>query len=253
MKQAVILAAGCGRRLEPVLNGRPKCLADVGGMTLIERHVRILRNVGIERIAVIVGHRSAHVERRLDGQCHLIFNERYAETNSLYSLWLARQWVSGAFVLVNCDVLAHPDIYHRVLCTNGSALAYDATSGEDDEHMKVSVREGRVTGLGKDMPAARVDGENVGILQFDRPAAKDLFREAEALIEEQGEGHWAPAAVDRLARSVGIRAVDIAGLPWTEIDFPEDLSDATRRIWPSIDQGFWSAPDYSIQLRADVG
>ena len=132
MKQAVILAAGAGTRIRAVANGTPKCLLPVGGVPLIEHQLRVLRQVGIDRVCVLVGYAADRVEALVGGACECIRNERFADTNSLYSLLLARRWVSGPFVLLNSDVFAHPDIYHRVLAVGGSALAYDSSTGVGD-------------------------------------------------------------------------------------------------------------------------
>jgi choline kinase len=242
MKQAVILAAGQGRRLNGSAEGHPKCLLRVGELTLIERQIAIMHAAGVNRIAVVIGHEADAVRSTVGHQCDFIANDRYAETNSLFSLWQCRHWVTGPFVLMNCDVLAHPDIYHRVMATNGSALAFDSTSGSDDEEMKVALRDGLVRGLSKTMSSEQVCGENVGILQFDAEGAERLFHEADRLVEDGRINDWAPAAVSRLAGRHSIRAVDIAGLPWTEIDFPEDLACADRDVLPCIDRGEWTAP-----------
>lgn len=234
MMQAVILAAGRGRRLDPVSNGTPKCLVRVGGESLIERQLKILEHLGIDRIIVVVGYQHEKIRAVVGDRCDYIFNKRFDETNSLYSLWLAQHWVTGSFALMNCDVLAHRDIYQRVMAAHGCALAFDSSSGSDDEHMKVSVRDEVVHALGKELPADHVDGENVGVLKFDRLGARLLFQEADWLIRSGAELDWAPAAVDRLARRVPIRAVDIADLPWTEIDCPGDLQVAAQYILPAI-------------------
>jgi len=241
MKQAVILAAGAGTRIRAVANGTPKCLLPVGGVPLIEHQLRVLRQVGIDRVCVLVGYAADRVEALVGGACECIRNERFANTNSLYSLLLARRWVSGPFVLLNSDVFAHPDIYHRVLAVGGSALAYDSSTGGDAEYMKVCVQNGGARALAKDLPASETSGENVGILQFDAEVVPALFDAAASIISAQGERSWAPAAVDCLAKSHCIRAVDTAGLPWTEIDFPEDLLVAQQFVWPAIASGRWVA------------
>ena len=241
MMQAVILAAGRGRRLAPVSNGTPKCLVRVGGESLIERQLNILEQLGIDRIVVVVGYQHEKIRAVVGDRCDFILNKRFDKTNSLYSLWLARHWVTGSLALMNCDVLAHRDIYQRVMAAHGCALAFDSSSGNDDEHMKVHVRNEVVHALSKKLPSDRVDGENVGILKFVRIGARLLFQEAHWLIRSGAERDWAPAAVDRLARWVPIRAVDIADLPWTEIDFPGDLRVAAQDILPAImlDSSSW--------------
>ena len=127
--QAVILAAGRGERLGRLTRWRPKCLVEVGGRSLLQHQVRALRDLGIDRIAVVVGHLGELVRAAMASECEFIDNRRYAETNSLYSLWLARNWLDGPFLLLNGDVLAHTEVYGRVVRTPGTVLAFDSRSG----------------------------------------------------------------------------------------------------------------------------
>ena len=239
-REAVILAAGCGKRLSPATNGRPKCLVNVGGQTLIERHLRVLDDLGIRRVCVVLG---CHTEDVLGSigngrrSCDFLVNTFYAQTNSLYSLWMARDWVTGPFLLMNTDVLAHPDVYRRVLAAEGSALAYDSSSGDEEEHMKVSLRGDLVQSVGKTLSRGETTGESVGILKFDGRTADSLFAETNELILAGEGNNWAPAAVNGVAKRLPIRAVNVADLPWIEIDFPEDIERAERVVLPSINGG----------------
>jgi choline kinase len=235
--QAVILAAGRGLRMNGSLDGRPKCLVEVGGRTLLEHQLDALRALGVRDICVVVGHGAAEVRALVGADCHCVENPRYRETNSLYSLWLARDWVCGSFLVLNADVLACPEIYRRVAGLRGNALAYDSRSGHEDEHMKVRLTAGRLARVAKDLGREACDGENVGILHFDEDAARELFAQAEAMIAGGLANAWAPAAVDRIAARFRIQAVDVAGLPWIEIDYPGDLELARREVWPAIRSG----------------
>lgn len=234
MKQAIILAAGRGTRLGEAAQGKPKCLLPVGDISLLEHQLQALHQLGIQQICVVVGYRDQQIRSLIGDTCTYIFNPDYQETNSLYSLWLARRWVSGPFILLNGDVLAHPLIFREVITTKGSALAYDSSSGGEEEHMKIYAEHSFLKAISKELPKDKVIGENVGILQFDHTAGEILFEEAHRLITTGGEMLWAPAAVDRTAARAPIKSLDIAGLPWTEIDFPEDLQHARTCIWPCI-------------------
>lgn len=236
MKQAVVLAAGCGSRLGPVGHRLPKCLQPVGDRTLLDIQLDILERVRIEEVCVVVGHESERVRQHLANRPWIttIENRVYAETNSLYSLWLAREWVRGPFLCLNGDVIAHPDVFHRVLAVEGSALAFDSTSGREEEHMKVAAPGGFLAAISKSLSTGRVQGESVGLLQFDAPGALRLLAEVSAMVANGGVQNWVPAAVDRIAAQVPIRCVDVGGLPWVEVDFPEDLDCARSRVWPSI-------------------
>lgn len=232
--QAIILAAGCGLRLAPVLDGKPKCLAQIGGMSLIEYQLAVLRSFGITDVCVVLGYRADEVRRVVGDRCHYIINHRYAETNSLYSLWLARNWVRDAFVLMNSDVLAHPQVYQRLLATPGNALAYDSWSGTEAEHMKVAFEKSKLRQISKKLAVENAQGESVGLLKFAARSIKSLFREVEAALSVGGENQWAPAAIERLAHKQSITGADIAGLPWVEIDFPQDWQHASQVVWPMI-------------------
>ena len=233
--QAVILAAGTGCRLRSVLKGAPKCLSGIGGRSLIELQISLLRNFGVEEICVVTGYRSYQVCRATAGLCdHHIINRRYAETESLYSLSLAREWLSDSFLLCNGDVLAAPEIYRRLIGTAGNSLVYDSRSGAAAEHMKVACSNKRLTAISKSLNKSQIDGESVGIMKFEASTIPILFNEVASVLESEGEMQWAPAAVNRLAQKIRINAVDIAGLPWVELDFPEDLAYARTKIWPVI-------------------
>src|SRR5258708_16198882 len=65
--RAIILAAGRGIRLQlPEDSQLPKCLLRFGGMTLLERHLRMLRNAGVEDVVLALGFRHELVEAELD-------------------------------------------------------------------------------------------------------------------------------------------------------------------------------------------
>ena len=233
--RAVILAAGRGRRMAALTDERPKCLLTVGDRTLVDHQIESLRALGISRISVVVGYRAEQVSAVVGGRAELVYNEVWAETNSLYSAWLCREHAARESLLVlNCDVLAHPAIIERVCRLPGSAFAYDSTSGGEDEHMKVELSGDVLRSIRKDLPRDRVWGENVGILSFEGRAPSLLFEEAEALLEAGGRKLWLAAAVERVACRLQVRGVDVADLSWCEIDFPEDLWTARRTTWPAL-------------------
>ena len=233
--QAVILAAGCGSRLASVLDGKPKCLAQVkGGVSLIEYQLAVLKGFGITDVCLILGYQADKIIEVVGDRYHYIINNQYAKTNSLYSLWLARKWVKGAFLLLNSDLLAHPQIYQRLLRTPGNVLAYDSWAGTDEEQMKVAFKKRKLRKISKALAVEIAQGESIGLLKFTAKGAKALFSETKVALACKGKNQWAPAAVERLANKFSIAGIDIAGLPWVEIDFPHDLKNARETVWPVI-------------------
>ena len=231
--QAIILAAGCGSRLKGAIGNRPKCLADIDGETLLDQQLRLLEAAGRE-ILVVVGYQDDAVRQHVGSRATVVHNPAWDKTNSLYSLWLCRNHIEKQTLVLNCDVLAHPAVYQAVLDVSPNVFAYDSTSGGEAEHMKVEFKNGLLSSMSKRLPFDRTHGENVGLLNFDYHTMLLLFQEASTLIDTSGSNMWVAAAVERVATRVPIRGIDIAGLPWIEIDFADDLGRARVDIWPKI-------------------
>jgi L-glutamine-phosphate cytidylyltransferase len=232
--RAIVLAAGRGLRLGSLGSELPKCLLDVGGRTLIEHQINSLNRIGVHDILIVAGFEHQKIENAVRGQAEIIINRDWDSTNSLASYLLARDWVTSDVFVINGDVLCHPDVFKRLATSDGSYVAYDSSSGLDDEHMKVAHDRGRLVAMTKQMPSALVCGENVGVLRLSRDVAEAAFDAAAQLLARGRRQAWLAEAITAIAPNYLIWCVDIADLPWTEIDFPHDLALARSLIWPSI-------------------
>ena len=238
--RGIVLAAGKGARLNGTAGNLPKCLARVGNMTLVERQIAALRIAGLQDIAVVVGCEAERVRRSCGRGVQFVENTRFAQTNSLYSLWLARPLLLDGFVVMNCDVLLHPQLLDDLLSAryeDALLVAYqdDDRSPLGDEEMKVRTRRGRVADISKAMPADAADGENVGVVKFGAEGARLLTSILDQRVAAGGLRDWAPRAFAEFARIRPLHAIGTRGYPWTEIDFPEDYQRAVSEILPAIE------------------
>ena len=232
--EAIILAAGRGSRLGASTEARPKCLVRVGGVPLIEHQLRMLAMAGVTRVSVVVGYRAEEVRAAVAHRARTILNPQWEDTNSLYSFSLCHGHVRGPLLVLNCDVLVHPVALQRLLNARCSALLYDSSSGRDEEEMKVELDRGFLSAMSKILPHHRANGENVGILYFEEDALRSLFQEARLALSEGYRNGWLATAVERTARRRPVRGIDIADLPWIEIDFPDDLLRACDLTWRQL-------------------
>lgn len=236
--KAVILAAGRGGRLSDVTGALPKCLARIGTATLIEHQLAALFDAGIADVTVVAGYRIADVRRVCGPRVTMVNNARFATTNSLYSLWLARDVVKDGFLVLNCDVLFHPQLLHDLLTARYDDALLMAARGEtsySDEEMKVRVRAGRVVDLAKTIDSADADGENVGIAKFGADGARVLVEELDRLVMSGATRAWLPEAFAAFSRRRPLHVVETRGFPWIEIDFPEDYWRACAHVLPAIE------------------
>ena len=237
--KGIILAAGRGARLTGGNHDMPKCLVTLGGETLLSRNVRLLRTSGIEDVIVVVGCAADTVRRTCPG-VQFVENARFAQTNSLYSLWLARPVLADGFVVMNCDVLVDPQLVTDLLSArheDALLLAYrDEDTSYGNEEMKVRVRCGRVFDISKTMDPQDADGENVGIAKFGAEGARVVVEEMDALIADGDHKAWVPRAFKAFAGRRPLHVIGTRGFPWTEIDFPEDYRVAVEVVLPEIER-----------------
>jgi len=237
--RAIILAAGKGARLRGAAGDIPKCLAQVGEMSLIERQITALRNSGIEDIAAVIGFCGDRVRQVCGSDIEYIENPIFFRTSSLYSLWLARHRLEEGFVVLNSDVLVHPQLITDLLTAryeDALLVSYkdETTQPFGDEEMKVIVRSGLVVDISKSISPEDADGENVGIVKFGATGATHLMRHMGHLITKGAQRAWAPRAFREFARVRPLHAIGTRGLPWIEIDFPGDYHRAINDILPEI-------------------
>lgn len=237
--KAIILAAGKGTRLNGV-ELKPKCLFEVGGSTLLQRQVSAIAEAGIDEIVLVLGFEAERIKRHCGENVSFVTNERFGETSSLYSLWLAKEHLVDGFVVLNCDVLFHPELLTRLLSApHDDALLIDFVDKQNnqlgDEEMKVKVRGGVVVDISKKMDPAEADGENVGVVKFSRDGARRLIAEMDRLIfSGECDRDWAPRAFREFAERYPLHAIGTDNYPWIEIDFPEDYRRAQEEVFPKI-------------------
>lgn len=251
---AIILAAGRGSRLaEHNPEGHPKCLMSFGGRSLLARHLDLLHRFGVRQADLVVGFEADRIVEHVSTLASrpdiaLHFNPRY-EQGSVISLWAAADTMkSGSPVLVmDADVLYHPSILERLVRTDiENCYLLDREFVPGDEPVKIAVRDGVMVEFRKrlaDDLAHDTIGESVGFFRFGPDCAA---RVADACARYDAEG-LADAPHEEALRDVLLERPgefgyeDVSGLPWIEIDFPDDVRRAEKEILPAIRRDF---PEY---------
>ncbi len=249
--RAVILAAGIGRRLSSggdEADRLPKCLLPFGGHTLLERQLRMLHDAGIFRIGIVTGWHDHAIEEVLD---HLDiiprpetrWNPRFRE-GSVVSLDTAAPWLTAGeeTILLDADVLCDGRILAPLLTPGPpQRLLFDRSSAEGEEPVKVCQRKGQVVEFRKQVASdLRYDtvGESVGFFRLSAAGARRMAEGARRYLNQgRQEAPHEEVLRDLILESPSgeFGAEDITGLPWIEIDFPEDVSRARTAILPLLD------------------
>lgn len=248
--KVIIIAAGMGDRLRPLTNDGPKCLLKVAGETILERKLRIFRQLGLKEIAVVRGYKKEKIN--LPGLTYFE-NSDYENNNILHSLFCAKDFMDGEFISSYSDIVYDAKVIEKML-KNPAHVGIivdikwkEAYKGRIKhpitEAELVAVDElKRVIRIGKDVVApGEAYGEFIGLAKFSNTGAQILVKEFERLTNKYGKGKkqsfqnakefrkaYLTDMIQELAdRGHTVQSIDICG-GWTEIDTDEDLERANR-------------------------
>lgn len=243
--RALVLAAGIGKRLAPLTEERPKGLLELGGRSLLARLLDGLSAAGVRETAVVVGYRQEQIRAHL-GDAHRGMPVRYLENpeyakGPLLSLWTGRaEFEQDEVVLADGDVLFAPALLERVV----RSPEPNVFLGEPDfidtgEEQNLYLRGGQVVALRRGVmgpPDALFEAraEWVGFAKVGRAAGVELAATLDAFVRQgrtEGDYEW---ALDSLLPRHRFGVCPTDGLPWVEIDFPQDLQAAETEVLPRI-------------------
>ena len=244
--KAVILAAGVGERLGGGPEQPPKALLSFGGKTLLARHLEILRHCGVEETVIATGYKAAEIEAELgrlgalqSGFASCVLNPDF-RAGSILSLWAVREtFAEGAdILLMDADVLYDYRLMARLTASaHGNCFLMDRNIEPGEEPVKLCVKDGRLVDFHKIVRGPYdFHGESVGFFRFRSETAARLAALAESYIASGRKSEWYEEAVrDLLLERPGeFGFEDVTGLPWIEIDFPEDVAKARDVILPEL-------------------
>ena len=240
--KAVILAAGVGKRLHSLTQHQPKCLIQIGNRSLLARYFESLARVKIHRIVIVVGYKHQMIREAVakipgDHSVEFIMNEDYRR-GSIGSLWRTREVLDEESVIMDADVLFHQVILDRLVhSAHANALLMDETVRQTTEECMVVVRNQRVVALTKRMPTPYdMAGEGVGFLKVAKTALPNLFQSVWERINQEHLDMEYEDALTSFFESTIVGFELIGGLPWIEIDFPEDVRRAQNDVLPDLHQ-----------------
>jgi choline kinase len=223
----------------------PKCLLRFGGVSLLARHLTLLARLGIHEVVLALGFRHDLVQAELERlalQPEIVLNDGF-DLGSVLTVHAAAEALTrgGEVLLMDADVLYHEHILERLVqgARPANRLLIDRDFEAGDEPVKVCVRDGIPIELRKQLvPGLRYDsiGESVGFFRLDERGARRLAALAAGYVASS-RAHLPHEEAVRdllLEGSHRFEVIDVTGLPWIEIDYPEDVSRATREILPQL-------------------
>jgi L-glutamine-phosphate cytidylyltransferase len=236
-RQAIVLAAGEGKRLRPLTERVPKCLVPVAGRPMLDRLFDALEANLIADVVIVTGHLHAvlrdHVSARpRPFSVRYVHNDAYDRTNNVYSLWLARESIRAPFLLAESDVVVEPRALAPLSAPDRMAVArWDPRlSGtvvrvRDDSSVERMI-------LKRDQNAAMDLGQTwktVNFYSFSEVLWSSAYRPAldETVTAGRLDDYYEASLADLINEGAArLEAVDFSGQRWMEIDDLDDLAIA---------------------------
>ena len=238
VRTAVILAAGSGSRLHGLGQKQQKGFLRFGKKTIVEELIARLQQARIQRVVIATGHCREHYDkltRNSGGLVTTIFNDRFSDSGSMYSLYCTRHQVDSDFVLLESDL-----IYEQRALSSAWSFPRDnclilSEYTKSNDEVFVQLDEDRLVNMSKNREQlSKVDGELVGITRISMGLFSEMLNVAEAAFKKSLHYDYETGCLIAASKTCPVYCTLVPDLVWAEIDDTAHLERAQRPIYPEI-------------------
>jgi len=264
--QAIILAAGMGRRLGKYTRDNTKCMLPVNGVRLIDRMLEQLCQLNLSRLVMVVGYKGKelmdYIGDRYEDRLHIEYavNPVYDKTNNIYSLALVKdKMVEDDTLLIESDLILDDSLFRMILDDPYPNLALVAKyeSWMDGTMVRINKENNIVNFVPKKaFNYAEVDFyyKTVNVYKFSKDFSTKVyvpFLDAYCKVMGNNEYYEQVLRVITLLDQANLKALPIGDKPWYEIDDVQDKDIAETIFSPDKDKlnkyhirygGYWRFP-----------
>ena len=263
--QAIILAAGMGRRLGELTQNDTKCMLEVNGIRLIDRYLIQLAKYNLDRIIIVVGYEGQKLIDYIqanypDRNIEFVNNPIYDKTNNIYSLALAKEYLChDDTILMESDLIVEDAIIDKLVNHPDKDIALVAKYEQWMDGTMVRIDDSRrilqfIPKTGFRYEEAEEYYKTVNIYKFSREFSSRQyipFLEAYCKVMGNNEYYEQVLSVLTLLQNTSLRALPIGNEKWYEIDDVQDLDIASTlfsedknrfQLYHKRYGGFWRFP-----------
>ena len=231
---AVIMAAGLGSRFGKMTETMPKGFIEVGGMSMVIRSIETLLRCGIERIIIGTGYKKEAYEalRAQYPQIECVFSPRYAETNSMYTLYNCREAIGNDdFLLLESDIIfSRNAITHLLKDTHPNIMLITPVTKFQDQYYVEYDETGTLTRCSTNKDEIDAKGELVGIHKLSSAFYHRMCEEYERIVADKPKLGYEYQLLDMSQHTMPVYVLNAKDVAWYEIDDEQDLAFAEQNI-----------------------
>ena len=244
--KALILAAGYGKRLQPITNVIPKSMVEVNGTPLLINALNNLIALGIRDIGIVVGHMADYIREHISDEYNgakisFFENARYLETNNVFSLYQAVSFCDDDMLMLECDIYYHKEMLEALMAGGGECsilvspfnpVTMDGTVIRVAGDRAMELILGKWQGADFDYGQTR---KTVNMYRFSKSFTAKYMPLIRWYVEHMGEKSYYEKVLGSLIylRESDVRIVEVPEEMWCEIDDIDDLDRARARFAPS--------------------
>lgn len=232
--KALILNSGLGKRMGSLTSEHPKCMSEISSReTIISRQLKQIANAGIEEVVITTGMFDTTLInycQSLELPLHYTFvkNPQYQETNYIYSIYCAREYLDDDIIMMHGDLVFENLVFDAILESPKSCVAVSSTIPLPEKDFKAVVRENRVLQIGTEFFNEAVAAQPLyKLLKNDW---KIWLNHIDVFCKQKNVSCYAEQAFNEVSDHCRIAPIDIENLLCNEIDNPEDLAVVSSKL-----------------------
>ena len=232
--KALILNSGMGSRMGVLTSEHPKCMTEISPReTILSRQLRQIAEAGIDEVVMTTGLFDSVLVNyceSLDLPLSVTFvkNPAYSETNYIYSIYCAREYLDDDIVLMHGDLVFENEVFDRVMNHKGSCMTVSSTQSLPDKDFKAVVRDGKVLKVGVEFFNEAMAAQP--LYKLRKQDWKVWLDKIAEYCESGKRTVYAENALNELNGACGIDTLDFEKLLCAEIDNPQDLAVVSSKL-----------------------
>lgn len=240
IENALILAAGTGSRLKPLTDHAPKCLTEINGVPILENTLNNLLYNSIDRCTIVTGYLSDAIQDTIGSRYHdisitYLYNDHYANTNDMFSLWLAREILYAGTVLLEGDIFFRPETLKMAITQMDRKSCYLAGkyNGKENEILITTDSNNKVRSIEvlRDNKAGEIKQSNYmssGMLIIQDTYGKYFSEWLTEFVNNKKVNLLFDDVLSAYVTAANLYIFEIQHNEWVEVDTLQDVGEAER-------------------------
>ena len=232
--KALILNSGMGSRMGTLTSEHPKCMTEISSReTILSRQLRLIADVGIKEVVMTTGLFDGVLVnycRNLDLPLEFTFvkNPVYKDTNYIYSIYCAREYLDDDIILMHGDLVFEPEVLDMVVESEASCMTVSSTLPLPEKDFKAVVRDGNVMKVGIEFFNEAMEAQ--ALYKLLKDDWRVWLNKVIEFCENGNTKVYAENALNELNGAANIKAMDVQNLLCAEIDNQDDLAVVSAKL-----------------------